>query len=187
MDQKTIHINWEGPLSYSDLSLLNKEKTDYGVYQIYASHPIYGSNVLVFIGKADKETFSVRIKQEQWNNQNGDGGRIQIYVGRLAGTNTPDANVWFEEINLVEKLLIHSHWPAANSYSFNPIADEQCKSIHILNWGQHRDLMPEVSGARHTTLYSTIENYNMYGGHPPVTKSPAPTKKPGFFGDKAPA
>jgi hypothetical protein len=83
----------------------------------------------------------------------------------LSGSCTAEAAAWFEEIDLVEKLLIYSHWPAGNSKSLKSIPDAKCQNIHILNWGKHRDLMPEVSGARWSSLYDIIENYDCYGGN----------------------
>lgn len=58
-----IHIEWEGPKLLSDINNLNDPKYDYGVYQIYGGHPVYGTNILLYIGKADKQTFGVRINQ----------------------------------------------------------------------------------------------------------------------------
>ncbi len=165
MEQKTIHVQWEGPFAYSDLSPLKNEDYDYGVYQIYASHPVYGSDVLLYIGKADRQTFGVRIAQEGWSDRNGDGARVQIYIGRLSGSFTPEPEAWSEEIDLVEKLLINSHWPAGNSQNLNNIPDAKYQNIHILNWGKHRDLMPEVSGARWSSLHNFIENYDSFGNH----------------------
>lgn len=165
MNQKTIHVQWEGPFSYSELSSLKNDNCDYGIYQIYASHPVYGSDVLLYIGKAERQTFGIRIAQEAWRDRNGDGDRVQIYVGRLSGHETPESEFWSEEIDLVEKLLIYSHWPAGNSQNLNNIPDEKCRNLHVLNWGNHRDLMPEVSGARWTSLHSVIENYDCYGNH----------------------
>jgi hypothetical protein len=36
---------------------------DYGLYQIYAHHLVFGSGALVYIGKAQEQTFGVRIAQ----------------------------------------------------------------------------------------------------------------------------
>jgi hypothetical protein len=48
--ERIIHIEWEGPYSLSQLDTLNDLRKDYGLYQIYGHHPIYGSNVLLYIG-----------------------------------------------------------------------------------------------------------------------------------------
>ena len=152
MEQYIIHIEWDGPYNLEQLQTLTNEVIDYGVYQIYGGHPVYGSNVLLYIGKAELQTFGTRIRQENWN-LNRDAGKVQIYVGRLAGNKTPSAKVWAKEIDLVEKLLIYAHAPASNSKSIGSIPDQELQNVHILNWGKHCDLMTEVSGARWTSKY----------------------------------
>ncbi len=44
-----INIMWEGPLKPEKANDKNGE-TDYGVYQYYGDHPVYGLNVLLYIG-----------------------------------------------------------------------------------------------------------------------------------------
>ena len=34
--------------------------------------------------------------------------------------------------------------------------------VHVLNWGKHRDLLPEVSGARWTTRFDDPPNYHAF-------------------------
>ena len=62
MNGEIIHIDWDGPYRIEEINELNDEKKDYGIYQIYGTHPVYGSNVLLYIGKADQQTFGARIK-----------------------------------------------------------------------------------------------------------------------------
>ena len=90
---KIIHIEWDGPYTIGQLPELKNEVSDYGVYQVYGAHPVYGSNVLLYIGKADEQTFGVRLKQEDWI-YNQDSQRVKFYVGRLAGASTPDDITW---------------------------------------------------------------------------------------------
>ncbi|WP_078183723.1 hypothetical protein [Bacillus wiedmannii] len=45
-----IQILWDGPYNITDLVKLKNEETDYGIYQIYGNHPIYGNDVLLYIG-----------------------------------------------------------------------------------------------------------------------------------------
>jgi len=155
-----IHVQWEGPFSLNQLTDLD-EASDYGIYQIYGTHPVYGSNVLLYIGKAELQTFRARIGQESWA-YNQDSQRISIYVGRLAGSETPEGDAWNQQISDIEKLLIYAHGPAYNSSNISTIKDHQFRSLHILNWGQHRDLLPEVSGHRWTDRHDDIEGYDVY-------------------------
>ena len=164
MNENIIHIDWDGPYSFSKLDELKNDKIDYGIYQIYGGHPVYGSNKLLYIGKADTQTFGVRISQERWY-WNNDAESVQIYVGRLAGEKTPNLEIWSKQISLAEKLLIFAHAPAYNSQNINSIRNEkELYNLHILNWANHRDLMPEISGARWTSKYDDMK-YELYEYH----------------------
>lgn len=94
-----------------------------------------------------------------------------MYIGRLAGSKTPGANRWSLEIELAEKLLIYAHSPARNTQNLNSVPDTAAREVHILNWGNYRNLLPEVSGARYTSKYDNIQNYEIYGAHKKLKKS----------------
>jgi len=155
-----IQIQWEGPYKLLDLPSLTNEETDYGIYQIYGNHPVYGNDVLLYIGKADRQTLGKRISQEDWLNTN-DSNNAKIYIGRLHGAQNPTEEVWSIEINLAEQLLIFVHKPAYNSRSISSLPDSELQNIHILNWGHHRDLFPEISGLRWTSKLDYLE-YETY-------------------------
>ena len=142
-----IQIAWEGPYSLDELKKLQNIETDFGLYTIYGTHIVYGKDVLLYIGKADKQTLGKRISQEGWDNTN-DSKNHKIYVGRLHGPLTPSDEVWSNQIGLAESLLIYVHKPAYNQKNISSIPDISLQNIHILNWGDHRSLLPEVSGAR---------------------------------------
>ena len=141
-----LHLLWSGPYKLIELNNLQDQARDYGVYQIYGQHPAYGPNSLLYIGQANRQTFGIRINQEGWKGHS-DADNLAIYVGRLAGVETPALKVWEQQITIAERLLIYSHFPAANSAGLNqlPTATEQ---YHLLNWGHYRQLLPEVSGYR---------------------------------------
>ena len=126
-----VRLEWRGHYNLKDIGYscdtndyslkdakLNDKTSDYGVYQVYGSHPVYGSNVLLYIGQANNQTFAKRISQEGWES-NQDYRNIQIYVGYIY--NTDDANsynddgVWANAIDDAERMLIYSHEPARNS------------------------------------------------------------------------
>jgi hypothetical protein len=158
-----LHVQWEGPFSYEVACNLRDEISDYGVYQIYGTHPVYGSDVLLYIGKADNQTFGKRLAQHDWHYTNQDSSRITVYVGRLCGyKGTPSHDIWSQQIASVERLLIYSHWPAGNSSGLNVRFGNELHHTHVLNWGQYRDLMAEVSGARYSDRYDSVENYEQY-------------------------
>lgn len=149
-----VHINWEGPFTLPQLTELQDNTWDYGIYQIYGGHPVYGSIVLLYIGKADQQTFGANISQENWYN-NSNAGEFKIYVGRLAGQKQPSDDEWSYAITLAEKLLIYAHSPACNAQFINLTNEQDLHDIHILNWGCYCNLMPEVSGRRWTSEYQS--------------------------------
>ncbi|GEB78538.1 hypothetical protein [Sporolactobacillus inulinus] len=157
---KLIQIDWDGPYRLDELNRLTDESHDYGIYQIYGKHIVYGKDVLLYIGKADQQTIGKRVSQENWWNTN-DSNHLMIYAGRIAGEGTPEEATWSKEIDLAEKLLINVHKPAYNSKNLTSIRDDEFQNIHIFNWGDHRDLLPEISGLRWTSKLDNVE-YNVY-------------------------
>ena len=125
---KLIQIDWTGPYKLDQIDLLKNDIKDYGIYQIYGKHPIYGSGVLLYIGKADYQTIGKRISQENWYDTN-DSDSLLIYAGRLAGNKTPNEEIWSQEIDLAEKLLIYVHKPAYNSKSLSSIRIKNYKTF----------------------------------------------------------
>ena len=159
-----LHVQWDGPYPYDDAKRLVDERTDFGVYQIYGAHPVYGSDVLIYIGRATSQTFGTRLRQEYWDHHNQDAARFCVYLGRLSGySGTPSDKEWERQISLVERLLIYSHWPAGNSSGLNAEFSEDLQDVQVLNWGNYRDLLPEVSGARYSKRYWTDVGYKPYG------------------------
>lgn len=156
-----IHIEWSGPYRLDEVHLL-KSSTDYGVYQIYGGHPVYGNAALLYIGLAAGQQFGVRIPQEIHWTDNRDAGRVEVYVGRLAGSATPDDNAWDKQIRLAERLLIFAHSPPMNTQKGLAKLEPELHVVRILNWARHRDLLPEVSGARWTSRFDEIPNYHVF-------------------------
>lgn len=155
-----IHIFWDGPHSYDGATKLTSGQ-DYGIYQIYGHHPLYGADVLLYLGMAQAQTFGKRISQEGWLDRT-DGLNIEVYVGRLAGRNKIAEEAWEELIDHAEKLLIYSHLPALNTQSTKSLPEENVMSHRIYNWGAHRDLFPEVSGYRFTSKFAHIGEEHIY-------------------------
>jgi hypothetical protein len=93
-----IHIEWQGPFSYRELSSLNDARKDYGIYQVYACHSVYGSGVLVYIGMAGRQTFGRRIPQHRWETgSEPDPERLEFYVGRLKGNEPVSPEQWAKD------------------------------------------------------------------------------------------
>jgi hypothetical protein len=165
MSERVIHIDWKGPYSIPELATFCKT-TDYGVYAIYGHHPVYGSDTLLYIGKAQDQTFGQRVPQEGWDKGSmEDPAHNEIYVGRLKGPNTPTREDCKKEIDLAEKLLIHAHGPAYNSQQIGEVSesDPEVCNARVLNWGYHRAIRPEVSGLRWTRVATEkTKAYELY-------------------------
>ncbi len=159
-----IRIEWDGPYSLHDIGydekeqnykneaiFLNDEHKDIGIYQVYGCHPIYGNDVLLYIGKAAKQTFALRLSQEGWE-YNEDSKNIKFYVGRLFSKIQPSSmSKWYSMIDKAENMLIYAHEPARNSANILNITKnksklKEFKNLRILNYDNYRSLMPEVSG-----------------------------------------
>jgi len=154
---KIVHLQWDGPKTWEEKHKLNT-KQDYGLYQIYGCHSVYGADCLLYIGKACNQTFATRLKQEAAWVEDADFGRLTIYVGRCSDWDgTPSDKEWCKQINLSEKLLILAHRPGWNAQKNINRHSKDLMRLHILNWGCHRNLLPEVSGLRYTSVFDGTE------------------------------
>ena len=164
MEENIIHVQWEGPISFLDV-IRYDSPSDYGIYQVCGPHPSYGPHSLLYIGRAQRQPFSRRLRQEGWEGWQNTNGAVEVFLGRLSGSSTPENDLWEQQIARVEQILIYAHRPAHNSSGLNRNNDPQVGDLHILNWGSRGRLLPEVSGARWSSRFNVIENYYAYGAH----------------------
>lgn len=147
---QVIHILWEGPFSLVELATLNDQATDGGLYQIYGAHPVYGPDVLLYVGQTVEQTFAQRIPQHGWDISE-DPKTIKVYVGRLVSETPLKLAEWKSMIDLAEKLTIHVNAPAYNATHLMAVHHENAEAlvgVHVLNWGSYRCLAAEASGLR---------------------------------------
>jgi hypothetical protein len=157
-----VHLQWKGPFSWTEKDGLNGP-IDYGIYQIYGCHAVYGVDTLLYIGKASKQTFATRLNQQVDWNFHQDLQRLSVYVGRCSGwEGTPAIDVWEDQIDRAEKLLILAHMPAHNAQKSIDWNDPSLQEFHVLNWGCYRSLLPEVSGWRHTSKFDNETGYQPF-------------------------
>jgi hypothetical protein len=151
-----IHIDWDGPFTQHGTAQLTKPD-DFGIYQVYGAHPVYGTDVLLYIGLAEEQTFGVRLAQHGWCHLNPDSNKVSFYVGRLFGIPHPENDSeWCRQIKLAERLLIHAHKPAQNTQKELASLDRDLWCVHVINWRCYRSLMPEVSGAKWTSRFDEL-------------------------------
>lgn len=164
-----IHVQWEGPVELDAFFARPvDDRRDYGVYQVYGRHPVYGLRALLYVGKAAEQTFATRLRQERWDIWAASEGDVEIFVGRLSGGATPDDATWSRQIDVVERLLVLAHTPARNAAGIAGLSrerDSEIKNIHVLNWGHYGSLLPEVSGVRWGWEFSDLPDYGAYGSH----------------------
>jgi len=152
---KEINIWWEGPFSYKDIEK-NKIKdkhydnkaTDIGLYQIYASHPLYGSDVLVYIGMTiSKGGFKSRLKN-RWVIEGGNNSEdVKIYLGKIySNSETINKITEIEKIKNAEALLINALKPAYNASFIQSVGKELLKKdFQVNNANNYRNLYPQLS------------------------------------------
>lgn len=153
-----IHVDWTTGVPLKEAYELT-HPTDYGIYQIYGSHPIYGHNVLLYIGKARDQTFGVRLRQHiKWIN-NQDSSNVRVYTGRIASGDSQDEH-WDLKIDHAEKLLIYTHQPACNSSNINTLG-EIPEDTHVYNWVDRGMLLPEVSAYRYMVADEEFTDFDI--------------------------
>ena len=73
---RSVTIEWEGSFCLDYVIDELNGKDDYGLYQIYGTHIVYGASSLLYIGKAEGLTFSQRFSQHRSEWLSEEGGRI---------------------------------------------------------------------------------------------------------------
>ena len=133
---------------------------------MYGTHPLYGEEVLLYLGRTESGTFGQKLEEERayWEAES-DFEPYSIYVGRLAGTSTPAGEAWAQEIDQASRLLAYAHCPVFTGRELGAAPDEDLKEVHVVNWGNFLDLAPEVSGARWLFRFQELPGYNYYGRH----------------------
>ena len=160
MAHKIIFIDWDGPYTFDELEELEDPRIDYGLYQVYGAHPLYGEEALLYLGATGERTFGEKIGEERtyWEAEE-DFQPLILLVGRLLGTESPSREAWGEEMDRAARLLVFAHAPVFNGREVAASPDEDLKEVHVVNWGSYLDLAPEVSGARYLFKYpDTLES-----------------------------
>ena len=110
---RIVRIEWEGPYTFEYALTLNDEEEDYGVYQVYGEHVVFGAGAFLYIGLARDQTFGRRLSQHGDWIEEGD----KIVVGRIH--DPPDWSDWHKLLEDVEALEIYWHSPPYNSKNIN--------------------------------------------------------------------
>lgn len=130
-----INVIWSGPYPID----IVKQKTSIGLYQIYGTHPIYGRNVLLYIGKTERSYAERFISHEtDWIRYEYDD--VSVYLGEVKA----DGDIK-KSILDAEKLLIYYCAPAYNSNELTDYRKNGTEDIILMNFGRIASLPTEVS------------------------------------------
>jgi hypothetical protein len=150
IERKLLTVEWDNPITLEE-ALENNGELDYGLYQIYARHIVFGPGSLVYVGKAEQQTFGTRFSQhEEWLREESDVqirlGRPQTIDGRVfkgaEGWTGADEDEWCRLTSDAEALTIYWHSPPYNSAC---IWDYNGQPLWVQNTGDRGSLLPEYS------------------------------------------
>ena len=156
-DEDIYEVYWEGPFTVEEIKQ-DKNNKFWVLYAIYTPHPLYGSNALVYIGKA-KNGALIRLKthSNSWFDQRNIGG--EIYVASIAKfDNWGNARDWktytnclqagkTKLIQAIESLFIFALQPTYNST--NKKSAPMAKGLRVFNTGKIASIPYEVSAMYH--------------------------------------
>ena len=145
--ERLMRVDWDAPRSLDAILELADREHDFGIYQVYGAHVVFGSDALLYIGKARDQTFRARFEQHKakWLRFESD---VRIRVGRLHADSykgkkaDPTWSDWKKAIDCVEELTIYWHSPPYNSKS---IVGYRNDAIRVQNWYHRGRLLPEYS------------------------------------------
>ena len=131
---RSVTIEWEGSFSLDYvIDKLSDGENDYGLYQIYGTHIVYGANSLLYIGKAEGLTFSQRFSRHCSGWLSEEEG-VSIRIGRIASEDyvydPPDCSEWREVLRDAEALTIYWHSPAYNSSNIETYNGQRLKVVN---------------------------------------------------------
>ena len=140
---RSVRVEWEGPFCLDYVIDELNGKDDYGLYQIYGTHIVYGASSLLYIGKAEGLTFSQRFSQHRSEWLSEEEG-VSIRIGRIVSDDhaydPPDWPDWRKVLRDAEALTIYWHSPAYNSSNVETYNGQRLK---VANRGERGDLCAE--------------------------------------------
>ena len=163
MDFKMIDLEWEERFAVTydrDLDQYQLDKAPdelldkSGLYQIYGRHPIYGNDVLLYIGETkenegESRNFQIRL---------GEHLKSKFYCYTNLSISLAPCSENSEAILDIESVLIHSHQPALNRIHLE--SHRECNPpILIRNWG----FVGSLEGCC-TSFWGDVENVEICNG-----------------------
>ncbi len=118
---RIIEVLWSGPCTEEQVAAMNGA-SDRGLIAIYGSHPVFGSDALLFVDgtenpsddEDDVERFADRIRRiRPWLDLL--PSEPSIYLGRLGGTDPVTGEQWSSAISAAMRLTTFFHAPPWNA------------------------------------------------------------------------
>ncbi|EKS7778551.1 hypothetical protein RYR28_002932 [Edwardsiella piscicida] len=154
LETKIYDVYWEGPYSL-DIITQDKDrdiaKEWHCLYQIYGDHPTYGRDVLLYIGKTERDI--MKRLSEHYNRFSNQCDEVKVFLAsfgeftswkEMRDRNYDPISKDNTELNAIESLLIYAHQPAYNIMSLSSNKFDNL-NFRIFNTGRRKSLMPEIS------------------------------------------
>lgn len=150
MVEKTWVVHWDGPLTLDDAKKKERQKSGYVLYQLLGYHPLYGSNVLLYIGQTNAGIKTRLGQHDDWIKDEYD--KVTVRLGSISEfkgwpswkkQKRPYSSPGNTAIDVIEKLMIYANQPAYNTANKNDAKDSQ--GTRIFNTGHFGSLIPEIS------------------------------------------
>ncbi len=140
---RRVKVIWDKPTDIESAFSLNDEEDDYGLYQIYGHHIVFGAGSLLYIGIAIEQTFGDRFRQhhDEWIKD--EEKDVFIHVGRLNKDDYKhdphdEWTDWSQLVKDTEALLINWHTPPYNSQN---ISNYTGQPLNVQNSGDRGSLL----------------------------------------------
>jgi hypothetical protein len=148
MKETIYDVFWEGPFEWEKRQSHLKRR--HVLYSIAGSHPVYGRDVLLYIGRTDAGIGNRLSYHEEWVRYESDLVKVRVAsVGEFTDWEEweknhlhypkADANI----VGKIEALLIYGHQLAYNTRGKSSLGAKI--RIRIFNTGKSGLLLPELS------------------------------------------
>lgn len=144
--RKRVSLDYDEELGKYELIKINPfAASSSGFYAIYGRHPVYGPDVLLYIGQTKTKEESKRSFLSRLTEHAGEGKRFWYFQDLSFSFGTVDQKLNREDIEAVESVLIACNKPAMNIQQIYT-AKDSARDILVRNWEFPGALAAECSG-----------------------------------------
>jgi hypothetical protein len=149
MKETLFDVLWEGSFRWGEHS--SHVHPGHVLYALYGSHPLYGRDVLLYIGQSRASVKGRLTQHAAWVRDEADAVQVRLgSIGRFKSWDRWSSEIPYpraeqKTVDGVEALLMAAHQPAYNSQ--NKANIEKAAGIRFFNTGRSGSLLPEISYA----------------------------------------